>query len=573
MENTRIADIFDKIADLLELTGGNEFRVRSYRNSARTIRDLSQDIEDLVADGGDLTDLPNIGEGTAEKVREILERGTCERLENLEKEVPPELTKLLQVPQLGPKKAAQLHKELSVNSLDDLRKAAEEGRIRDLPGMGKKTEENILAGLRTIDTASGRILYHEAADYVRSLTKLFDGIEAIKQSEVVGSFRRGKETVGDLDILLNTADREAVADRFVAYDAVDRVLGRGSEKISVRLTTGLQIDVRFFEEESFGSALIYFTGSKAHNIALRRRAQSRDWKLNEYGLFKNDNRLAGATEESVYHRLNLPWIPPELREDRGELEAAEADALPTLIEAKDIRGDLHAHTKLTDGKNTLEEMAHGARDRGYEYLAITEHSKAVTVAQGLDEDALRKHADAIRELDEQLDDLWLLPGIEVDILKSGKLDLDERVLAELDWVVASVHSHFKLDEEEMTDRILAAVKSGVVHCIGHLTARMIGARDPIEIDLDRILEACRDHGVCLELNAQPNRLDLPDVHCSRAKDAGVLISIATDAHQISEYDFMRYGLMTARRGRLEKDDVINTMTAGNLRKYLEKRAD
>lgn len=570
MENTRIAHILEKIADLSELRGDNEFRVRSYRNSARTIRDLSENVEDMAGEGTALTDLPNIGKGIADKIREIIDRGTCKKLEDLEKELPGELTRLLEVPQLGPKKAAQLHRELSIQSLDDLKKAAEHGKIRDLAGMGAKTEENILAGLKTLEASAGRITIHEASDYVRSVTKLLNGIEAVKQWEIAGSYRRGKETVGDLDILVHTDDRKHVSDEFLKYDAIDEAIGRGSEKMSVRLTTGLQIDVRFFEEESFGSALMYFTGSKAHNIALRRVAQERNWKLNEYGLFKDDNRLAGKTEESVYHRLDIPWIPPELREDRGEIEAAQNGDLPELITKDDIRGDLHAHTKLTDGKNTLEEMADAARSRGYEYLAITEHSKAVTVAQGLDEDAILKHADDIRELNDNLDDLWLMPGIEVDILKSGKLDLDENVLSHLDWVTASVHSYFKMDEKEMTDRIIRAIKSGVIHCLGHLTGRMIADRDPVAIDLERIFDACLEHGVALEINAQPDRLDLSDVHCRRAKAAGVPLVIATDAHQTSEFDFVRYGLLVARRGWLEKDNVLNTKTARQLRDYLKK---
>ncbi len=568
MENERISDVLNRIGDLIELTNGNVFRVRSYRNASRTIRDLSERIEDLVEQGADLTDLPNIGSSLAKKILEILKRGTCRKLEELEQQVPGGLIELLRVPQLGPKKVAQLYRELAIQSLDDLRKAAEDHRIRDLSGMGDKTEQNILEGLQTLETASGRVTYHEASSYVKSFGNLLDSLKTVSQWEVAGSYRRRKETVGDLDILVQATDRQAAADDITVYDAVDRVIGRGEEKLSIQLETGLQVDLRFFDPESFGAALVYFTGSKAHNIAIRKRAQAHGWKLNEYGIFKGERRLAGRTEESVYHRLSLPWIPPELREDRGELEAAEIDKLPKLITVDDIRGDLHAHTNASDGRNTLQEMAEAARARDLEYLAITEHSKAVRVAGGLDEDALRRHVDAIRELNEHLDGFALLAGVEVDILKTGKLDLDEDLLAELDWVVASIHSHFNLHEDAMTDRVLAAVKSGVVNCLGHLLTRLIGSRDSIALDLDRVFESCHENRVCIEINSQPDRMDLPDIHCRRARDFGVRFAVATDAHRTLELDFIQYGVLVARRAWLEKGDVVNTMPRGKLMNYL-----
>ncbi len=572
MENTRIADIFDQIADLLSLTNANPFRIRSYRAAARTIRDLSEDVQRLARSQGDsLTDLPNIGESHSEKIREIINTGTCEALDQLRKKVPGSLPDLLDVPGLGPKKVGRMYRDLNIKSLEDLKVAAEKGKIAELPGMGEKTEENILDGLSTLEQTSQRFLYHEASDYVRSLGNLLDGIDTISQWEIAGSFRRAKETVGDLDVIVEAGNRSLATKGILDYDPIEQIIAQGNEKVSVRLNNGLQIDFRYFEPESFGSALAYFTGAKAHNIAMRKLAQERDWKLNEYGLFKNDHRLGGKTEESVYHRLNLDWIPPELREDRGELKAAKEKDLPKLVDLEDIRGDLHAHTKATDGVNTLEEMARAAVERGYEYLAITEHSKAVTIAKGMNEDRLRKHMDKIRELNEDLDDLWLIPGVEVDILKDGALDLDEKLLSELDWVVASVHSHFRLDENEMTDRLLGAINSGVVHCLGHLTARMIGKRDPIKFDMDRILDACSHKDVCLEINSQPDRLDLPDIYCRRAKEAGVRFSISTDAHNISELDFMRYGALVARRGWLEKQDIITTMSARRLGKRLKDR--
>ena len=570
MENARIAEIFSEIADLLELKGGNEFRVRSYRNAARTVSELPQRLEEMVGKDADLTELPNIGKSTADKIREIVERGTCKRLEDLHEEIPEGLTELLSVPQLGPRKASQLYRELQIQSLDDLRKAAEEQKIRELEGMGAKTEEKILEGIKTLQSSSGRIPYHTAAQYAEALGKLLDGMDAVKQWEVAGSFRRGKETVGDLDILVQADDRKRVTESVADHDSVVEVIGRGEEKMSVRLESGLQVDLRFFEPESFGSALAYFTGSKAHNIAVRRLAQANGWKLNEYGLFKGENRLAGKTEASVYHRLNLPWIPPELREDRGEIDAAGEGRLPDLITEKQIRGDFHSHTERTDGRESLEEMVEAALGKGYDFLAVTEHSKALSMAKGLDEDDVKAHADKIRKADGRYDDIWVMAGIEVDILKSGKLDLDEKVLEKLDWVVASVHSYFKLDEKEMTGRILKAVESGVVHCIGHPTARMIGSRDPIRFDHDRVFEACEEHGVCLEVNGQPDRMDLPDTLCKRAREAGVLFALATDAHHHVELDFMRYSLQVARRGWLEKKDVLNTRTVKQLRKHLGK---
>lgn len=571
MENARIAEVFNKIADLLELQQDNPFRVRSYRSAARTINDMPQRLDEMVTTGADLTSLPNVGKAIAGKIKEIVETGTCKRLEELQAEIPAEVVQLLRVPQLGPRKAALIHRELGVRNLEDLRKAAEEQKIRKLRGMGAKTEKSILEELNNLEATSQRFLYHVARDYVRSLGKVLDGIESVKQWEVAGSFRRGKESVGDLDVVVLAEDRPQAQQSLLAYDSITEVMSRGMEKMSVRLTSGLQVDIRFFEQESFGAALAYFTGSKAHNIALRKRAQSRDWKLNEYGLFEGEKRIAGTTEQSVYHCLDLPWIPPELREDRGELSAAEKGELPDLIELGDIRGDLHVHTDVSDGRDSLEDMAQAALDRGYGYLAITEHSKAVTVAKGLNEDKLRRHAARIRELDEPFPSLWLMAGVEVDVLKSGKLDIDEKVLADMDWVVASVHSHFGLDEKAMTERLVAAVSSGVVHCLGHPLSRLIGTRGPINFDWDKLLEACLDHDVCLEVNAQPDRLDLPDVHCQRARESGVKLAISSDAHSRMELSFMRYGVLVARRGWLEKKHVLNTLTPEQLRRQIARK--
>lgn len=569
VQNSQIADIFEKIADLLDLKAGNEFRIRSYRSAARTIRDLSRSVQEMVKSGEDLTELPYIGKGSAEKILQILETGTCEKLEKLRGDVPEELTGLMSIPRLGPRKVMELHRELGVETREDLKKAAREGRIKGLPGMGKKTERQILEGLERQEPMSGRITYKDAADHMHSLGKFLDGIDAVKRWEAAGSFRRRKETIGDLDILLQAGNREEAADRILEYGSIDRILSRGGERVTVRLESGLQVDFRFFEPQAFGSALQYFTGSKDHSVALRKRAQARGWKLNEYGLFKGDHLLAGKSEEAVYHRLNLPWIPPELREDRGEIAAGEEGRLPELIAEGDIEGELHCHTDATDGAATIREMAEAARDLGHEYLAITDHSKSVTMASGLDEKRLRKQVEQVRKLDGSTDGLVILAGIEVDILKSGELDLDEKLLAELDWVVASVHYNRNMSKQKMTERIVKALESGVVDCLGHPLGRIIGKREPMELDFDMILEACLENGVYLEINAQPDRLDLPDTYCKRAREAGVKFVITCDAHKKEDLKFMPFGVNVARRGWLEKGDVLNTCTPKRLRKALK----
>lgn len=570
MENSRIAAVFTAIADLLEILGENAFRVRSYRNAARAVGDMTERVADLVAAGRDLRELPGIGESLAGKVREILATGSCRTLDDLRKRLPPHLPDLLRVKGLGPKKAKVLWEKLGVTSLEELKAAAEAGKVRDLPGMGEKTEQNILKGLATLQAEAGRISIKRAADEVAAIGRHLKKVPAIRRFEVAGSFRRGRETIGDIDVLVEADDRAKAADGILAYEPIESVIARGEEKVAVALADGLQVDFRFFGPESFGAAMMYFTGSKAHNIALRKRAQKMGLKLNEYGLFRGDRLLAGAEERDVFKALGLPWIPPELREDRGEIEAAEQNRLPRLIERTDLRGELHAHTTATDGANTIDEMVAAARQRGYQYLAITDHSKAVTVAGGLDDEAARRHADAIRSRGQAIKGFWLLAGIEVDILKDGRLDLDEKVLAGLDWVVASVHSSFEMPERKMTDRLLAAVGSGVVHCLGHPLGRLIGRRDPIRFDVDKVFAACKEAGVCLEINAHYDRLDLPDVYCRRAKQMGLTMVIATDAHRAAEFDNIGFGVSVARRGWLEAGDVLNTCTAADLRKYLKR---
>jgi DNA polymerase (family X) len=569
MENTQIADIFTEIADILEILGENAFRVRSYRSGARAVADLSDRLADLAAAGKDLTEIPGVGESLAGKILEILKTGTCARLEELRKQLPPHMTDLLKVKGLGPKKAKALHDKLGIASIEDLKKAAEAGKIRDLPGMGEKTEQNILKGVATFAAEAGRISLKQASDEVAAIARHLDGISAIRRYEPSGSYRRRRETIGDLDFLIEAADRKKAADAILKYEPVEDVLSRGEEKVTVRLATGLQVDFRFIDAASFGAAEMYFTGSKEHNIVLRKRAQKDGLKLSEYGLFRGEESLAGRTEQDVMKALGLAWIPPELRENRGEIEAAEKGTLPDLIDMKDLRGDLHAHTDATDGANSIAEMVAAAQARGYEYLAITDHSHAVTVAHGLADDAMLKHADEIRKHAAGLKKFDLLAGVEVDILKDGKLDMEEKTLASLDWVIASVHSLFEMPEAKMTDRLLAAVGSGLVHALGHPFARFIGQRDSIRFDVDRVFAACRKAGVALEINAQPARLDLPDIYCKRAKEMGLTMVISTDAHKTRDLDLIGLGVSVARRGWLEKGDVLNTLPAAALRKRLK----
>lgn len=570
MENSRIAAVFETIADILEIQGENPFRIRSYRNAARSIGDLPERIADLVAAGKDPKDLPGVGESIAAKIGEILATGTCKTLEELRRQLPPHLPELLRVKGLGPKKVKLLWDRLHITSLPELKRAAEAGKIRDLEGMGEKTEQNILKGLATLEAEAGRTGIKQAAEHAASIRRHLEGIKAIRRFEVAGSFRRRRETIGDLDFLVQAADRQEAAGEILRYESIEEVIARGEEKVSAQLASGMQVDFRFVAPGEFGAALMYFTGSKAHNITLRKRAQKDGLKLNEYGLFRGAKRIAGASEEEVFKALGLPWIPPELREDRGEIDAAAEGKLPTLIERKDIRGDLHTHTTATDGAGTVEEMADAARAHGYQYLAVTDHSKAVTVARGLNESAIRRQADRIRACGEKLKGFWLLAGVEVDILKDGRLDLEEKVLADLDWVCASVHSAFEMPEDKMTKRLIRAVRSGVVHCIGHPFGRLIGRRDAIRFDPEKVFEACKEMGVCLEINSYPDRLDLPDVHCKHAREMGLTMAISTDSHKIADLDLMEFGVGVARRGWLEKGDVLNTLSAAALRKRLKK---
>jgi len=571
MTNPDIAAVFEQIADLLEFQGANPFRVRAYRNAARAIHDLTQSAAEIVGDPErDLTDVAGIGKDLAAKVATLVETGSLPMLEELLADIPESVLAILRVPGLGPKRAAVLYHELGIATLDELRLACEQQRVRGLKGFGAKTETTILEGLDVAAEAGKRILWFDADRYVQAVREHLARCRGIEQIEAAGSYRRGKDTVGDLDFLAVAKDPKRLMDHFADFAGLERVLLRGETKMSVRLGTGLQVDLRVVPAGSFGAALQYFTGSKAHNIELRGRAKARGLKINEYGVFRGEKQIAGRTEEEVYAALDLPCFPPELREARHEFDWADAGELPTLIEPGDVQGDLHAHSTWTDGLATIEEMAAAAKERGLKYLAITDHSKRVTMAGGLTAAGLRRQWAEIDRLNKRLKGIRVLKGIEVDILERGGLDLPDEVLAEADWVVASVHYGQNQPREKITRRIVEALQNPHVSVIGHPTGRMLLERRPYDVDLDAVLRAARQHRKMLELNAHPMRLDLDDVACAAAKALGVPIVIATDAHRPEGLDVMPMGVQQARRAGLTKKDVANTRTWAHLKKLLRK---
>ncbi|MDO8932751.1 MAG: DNA polymerase/3'-5' exonuclease PolX [Rhodocyclaceae bacterium] len=570
IHNADIAAIFTEIADLLEIEQANPFRIRAYRNAARNLGEMGREVRAMVERGEDLTELPGIGADLAAKLREIVETGKCRALEKLHAELPPAITELLHLPGLGPKRVRTLWHDLDIQTAEQLARAAQDGRIRSLPGFGAKTEANILQAVAAHLSTARRIKLATAAQYAESLVAWLSGARGVDRVEVAGSYRRCRETVGDLDILAIATAGSNVMACFVGYDEVSEVLSQGSTRASIILKSGLQVDLRVVEAAAYGAALCYFTGSKAHNIALRRMAQERGLKLNEYGVFRGKERIAGASEESVYRSLDLPWIPPELREDRGEIAAARAGRLPQLVELTELRGDLHAHTKATDGHHTLEEMARAAKALGLEYLAITEHSRRLAMAHGLDPRRLAEQCDAIDRLNETLDGIVLLKGIEVDILEDGSLDLPDSALARLDLVIGAVHSRFDLSRAKQTERILRAMDHPYFTLLAHPTGRLIESRAPYDVDMLRLIRHAQQRGCYLELNAHPERLDLLDTHCLMAKEEGVLVAINSDAHSRDDIANLRFGIGQARRGWLAAADVLNTRPLPELRRLLAR---
>jgi DNA polymerase (family 10) len=566
MKNDLVARILYEIADLLALDGV-AFKPQAYRRAAQAIETLSEPIEVLVASGTH-GDLPGVGDAIAKKIAEIVETGRLKYHDDLKAKLPIDLFALTQVDGVGPKTAKLLYDELGVRDLADLERAARAGKIRDVKGLGAKTEEKILRGLGETRQVEGRILLGRASDLADDLIERLSKTGLFARIEAAGSLRRGRETIGDLDLLaVAEKPKEApkAAEAFVELADVEEVLARGAKKSSVRLVGGVQVDLRIVPPESFGAALQYFTGSKAHNIALRKRAVAKGWKLSEYGLFGvNDRVLAGPEEAEIYERLGLQFVPPELREDEGEIQRAEAGSLPELIESEDVRGDLHVHTDRSDGKATLEEMVDAARARGLSYVAITDHAKFAEVIGGLTPDDLRRQIDEIAALNRRLKGFRVLTGIEVNVRKDGSLDVPDELLARLDVVAAAVHSHFRLGRDGMTARLVRAVEHEHVDVLAHPTGRKIGERPAYEADWDAVFEAAADHKTAMEVNANPVRLDLNAELVRRAIDAGVKLAIGTDAHTPEHFDFLRLGVLTARRGWATKTDVLNALPAGKL---------
>ena len=570
MSNAEIARLFSRYATLLEIDGANVFRVRAYQNAARSLDGLGRSVADMVRDGEDLTELEGIGADLAGKIEVIVRTGHLEKLDELERRLPAALVELTTVPGLGPKRVKLLYDALDVRGLDDLERAARSGRIAGVRGFGAKTVERILRALEARRGSEGRVGWLEAERAAAPLVAQLQVVRGVEDAVVAGSFRRGRETVGDVDILVSAARAAAVMDAFLGYAEVREVLARGPTRSTVRLASGLQADLRVVAPASYGAALVYFTGSKAHNIALRSLAAKRGWKLSEYGLFEGRKQLAGRAEDDVYGRLGLAYIEPELREDGGEIEAARAGTLPRLVALDDMRGDLHCHTNATDGADPLEAMAHAAEERGYEYLAITDHTRHLRIANGLDPKQLARELRAIDRLNAKLRKLTILKSAEVDILEDGSLDLPDGSLRELDLVVGAVHDRFGLPRERQTERILRAMDHAAFNVLAHPTGRLLGEREGYALDMERVMRAAAERGCFLEVNAQPKRRDLADVHCKMAKDIGVKVAVSTDAHSTAQLGHMRLGVIQARRGWLGPDDVLNTRGLAALRKLLKR---
>jgi DNA polymerase (family X) len=569
MDNKTIARILRETAQLLEIDGAIIGRYRSYEKAAELIDGLPDSIEQLVKDPKKLKELPGIGDRMVEHLAEIVETGDYYLRKKLLEKYPATILDLLQLQSLGPKKVAFLWSNFKAGTVADVEKIAKEGKLRDLPGFGEKSEQNILKAVEVFKKSSGRFHLDVAEAAALSLVAHIEKAgKAVDSVTPAGSLRRGKETVGDLDLLVTLTDDhtsqkqvDALAKHILEFPGIDQTLAHGENKVSFTLGNGLQVDVRLLEKENFGAALLYFTGSKEHNVTLRGRANDMGYTLNEYALatLKAEKHVAGRTEEEIYSKLKLDFIPPELRENTGEIAAAEHHKLPHLVTLKDMKGDLQMHSTASDGKNSIEEMAEAARQLGHQYIAITDHSKAVTVANGLDEKRMATHIKKIHAASDKDLGIRVLAGAEVDILKDGALDYSDEILARLDVVVCSVHSYFNLDRTAMTERMLAAIENPYTQIIAHPTGRLLLRRDPVDYDMEKILEACAKHDVAIECNSYPDRLDLKDVYLRMCKDRGVKVVISTDSHNTANLSFIRYGVTMARRGWLEKRDVINTL--------------
>ena len=573
MQNKQIAALFEELGDLLEIQGANSFRVRAYRNAARALENLPEAVTDIVANPErSLTDLEGIGKDLAAKIETVVKSGVLPQLEELRAAIPVGVAEMLRIPGIGPKKVAALFKELGVTTLADLKVACEAGRVAEMKGFGKKTAQTILDGIHHLEESGNRVLISIASSAAEEIVADLRQLASVTQIAIAGSCRRRKETCGDLDILAVAANSGEVMDRLAMHPQVEKVLARGETKQRVRLRSRIELDLRVVPAESYGAAMQYFTGSKEHNIVMRRRALDRGLKLNEYGVFRGDDYVAGRTEEDVYVAVGLPWIPAELRENRGEFELAEHGTLPRLIEVSDVQGDLHMHTTATDGAATILEMAEAAKARGLKYIAITDHSKRVTMANGLDATRLRQHWENIEQARTQITGIEILRGIECDILEDATLDLDDEVLSEADWVIAVLHYGLKQPREQIMQRLLNAIRNPNVDVIGHPSGRLIGSRPAADIDYVTFLKAAADHGVMLEINSSPSRLDLDDIHAAAAKSHGIPIVINTDSHSTNGFETLQYGIGQARRAGLTKDDVANTQPWSSFQGMLKRRA-
>ena len=570
MKNQLVAQILNEVADMLDMQGV-EFKPRAYRRAARTIESLAQPIEQIYA-GGKLEDLPGVGEAIAKKIGEIIETGSLKYRDELKAKTPIDLEGILAVEGIGPKTAGLLFKRLGIRSLDDLERAAKEHKIREIKRLGPKTEENILSSIDLAKGKKGRTLLGEALPVAEEICQHLRAVEKAEtnQVEAAGSLRRMKETIGDIDILATSLHPVRLAETFTTMTGVRKILEKGETKSSIVLESNLQVDLRVVDEESFGSALMYFTGSKDHNIALRKLAISKGLKLSEYGLFKGNERVASHTEKEVYKKLGLDYIPPELREDHGEVDAAINHELPDLLPYGAIQGDLQMHTKWSDGKQSIEDMAKAAKTLGYSYIAITDHYSTMPIVNGLNEQRLREQMKEIDHVNEKLEGIRVLKGAEVDIAPDGALKGETPALKELDLVVASIHGTFKQTKKEMTQRLITTMESGLVNIIGHPTSRKINEKNPCEMDLDQIFETSKRTGTYLEINSSPRRLDLDDANANLALKAGCKLAINTDAHDKDEMRNIRFGIGVARRGWLKRADVINTLPLEKLRTVLQR---
>jgi len=585
LENLDVARELALLADLLEIQGANPFRIRAYRNAINTIDGLSRPLHEMVAEGADLTELPAIGDNVAAHIVELLQTGSIDRLREVEAEFPRSLVELMALEGLGPKKARKLFEELGVRTVDDLARELDAGKVATLEGFGEKSVAKLRHALEVHRKHTDRLRIDEVEHLIGSLLEHMQDAPGAKRLEVAGSMRRRKETIGDVDLLVQAeGDGTPIVEHFAAFEGAVRAEAAGPTKGSIVLGSGLQVDLRVVPKKSFGAALVYFTGSKDHNVAIRTRAVRDKLRVNEWGVFRvpedvdpatlgptDGKRVAGETEASVYEALGLTWIPPELRENRGEVEAAAAGTLPRLVERGDLRGDLQMHSTWSDGKASIAVMAKACAERGYEYLAITDHSGAMAMLEGLDAKRARKQWKEIEKVREHLPEIEVLRSAEVDILKDGTLDMPDDVLEELDLVLISIHSYFDLDKKRMTDRVLKAMSHPTVDILAHPTARQINKREPVALDVEAVLEAAAELSVAVELNANPRRLDLSEAHVHRAKELGVPVVISTDAHAPAGLDDMRYGVDQARRAWLEPKDVLNTRTTKQLKKWLARK--